>query len=72
MFDNLEKRFFYALIIPLYLFMWKNDKLDTTLLIILLNFFEIDLINGTVNQIFFIVRNVLNGIIILFNYFFIE
>jgi len=59
MFDNLGRRSFRALIILLSLFMLKNDKFETKPLVILLNFSKIDLINGTVNQIFLLSKTFL-------------
>jgi len=52
--------------------MLKKNNPEVTLLVILLNFSETDLIKGIVNPNLFIVRYVYNGVIILFDYFIIK
>jgi len=52
MFESLERGSFCTLIKPPSLFILKKDSLETAPLVMFLNFSEIELMKGTVNQIF--------------------
>jgi len=52
MFESLGRGSFCTLIKSLSLFILKKDSFETASLVMLLNFSEIELMKGTVNQIF--------------------